>query len=634
VTAHFSQVTGNFAERKLTTDSQGNAVMPHCANLAVDLTGSAPGFETVRQSFASLTTNETLKLATRRGTATRGLVLDKTSGQPLAGAVIQMLFQQGASESYYDWESHPVVLATSDRDGHFVTTQLRQDSRYRLGVSLPGRESVVLKGVRAGDSNLVARLGPELIVHGRITGNLQAVTNQDGTANVDYTINDQETHIGRSYFVNARTTNGVIYFEFTNRTAWPVDLHVAGFRETRTVADWLVELTNPPANPMPPSMRDVVVRLKAVSGIPPRGAIKFVVPANPNHQQIEYDNKRVALTNGAARLALPVGAGFSYELDKTTLGYWFESGFTWTNVAAGDGPLVIEVPVIPAGVIAARARNADGSPAGGLTFSILVVKPPPAVNNRNATGYDQGDGFSDNGPRHYVTPPLPLGGEYEIIGWRGNSFCVSDPIKLTEAAPDPEVELQFPPGQDLTGRILGPDGQPVRDAKVDNEAEINDHSFGLKPTFTDANGTFRLTECSQDIAHYTLKVSQSGFASEKVTADFQHLPLTVRLQPGLKLTGRVVEAASGGVIPNAEVRVVPEEAGHWTPVTTRTDANGQYEFNTLGAATYQVFVNGANIGPKNHGQFHMTEFHAGVVTNLELKVSPYPGSQLAVRRAR
>jgi len=118
--------------------------------------------------------------------------------------------------------------------------------------------------------------------------------------------------------------------------------------------------------------------------------------------------------------------------------------------------------------------------------------------------------------------------------------------------------------------------------------------------------------------------------------DFKRLPLTVKLKPGLKLTGRLIRAATGRPIPNAEVRVVAP-GGPWAPVTTRTDADGNYEFNTLGEATYQIYVSGANFihrGNANLGvikdtQYQQKEFRAGVETNLLLEVTPYPGGPLA-----
>jgi hypothetical protein len=639
VAAVFISPNNNIAGRQLTTDLQGRAVMTNCASLPMEVTGNADGYEIIQQTFAALTPDETLRLATRRGLATTGRVWDKISGQPVAGAVIQVLRQQGAREASYDWDHRALRLTTVDRDGRFATAGLQRGSSYRLGVSAPGHESAVLNGAQAGDTNLVARLGPELVVHGRITGDVGPVSQ----LGVSYTIIDREVNSSSQYAAHYWPTNGGVEFQFTNRMAGLVELAMRGFQQTREVdapvADWRVELTNSPVRPAapadsdPPEVRDVVVRLKAASGIPPRGAIDLNVPVDLHSLHL-YHTEKAALQNGAVVVKVPVGADIEYAPGQSTLGYWFESGRT--NVTAGRGPLLIEVPVIPAGVITARARNADGSPAGDLFFSVKGLKSAPGVKNREAN-YGGGDTRSDNAPRTYLSPPLPLDGTYEIIGWRGNSFCVSAPTTLTEAAPDAAVELQFSAGQDLTGRVLAPDGQPLRGAEVTEEIDVDGNGFQLnQPAFTDAKGEFRVTGCTPELAHYTLNIAPPGCVAEQVRVDFKRLPLTVKLKAGLKLTGRVVKAATGRGVPNAEVRVVAQ-GGPWLPGTTRTDADGNFDFNTLGEATYQIYVNGAyfihrdtvNSGLIKDTQYQQKEFRAGVETNLLLEVTPYPGSQLA-----
>ena len=634
VTAHFSTSMGNLADRNLTTDFQGGVVMTNCASLPVDLTGNAAGYEIVQQSFPALTPNETLRLATRRGLMTSGLVLDKITGQPIAGASIRVVHQQGARENSYSWDSGPAQLTTTDPAGNFSTTGLRQDSRYDLAASAPGHESVVFKGVLAGDSNLVGRLGPELIVHGRVTGDAHAAIDLPDCTDIRYTISDPENHNSYEYQALGRITNGAVYFEFTNPAAGPVVLNVAGLEETRIVdapvADWLVVVANNPAIPAPAAsalpgpMREVVVRLKSPDGVPLRGIIDFEAATDPNNPHVNYPLRK-PIQNGEARLKVPVDARIEYSPDKATLGYWFES--TRTNVMPGNDPIVIDVPVIPAGIIAARARNADGSPAGDLNFSIIVLKPSPAVKNRNLVNYDRGDSHSGNGPRRYLTPPLPLGGTYEIVGWRGNSFCSSGPIKLTAENPDQSVDLQFPPGEDITGSVVGPDGQPIRGVSITVDGVVGQgHGYGLGQAFTAARGEFRLVDCSPQIAVYSLSLSQAGMRTECVKVDFHRLPLTVQLQPGVRLTGRIVEAATGYVIPNAEMRAYTDNA-RWPSVTTRSDADGNYEFNTLADATYRIWVDGADFS-----MIYDKTFRAGVVTNLLLKVTPYPGSNLEVRR--
>src|SRR5208282_6367013 len=101
------------------------------------------------------------------------------------------------------------------------------------------------------------------------------------------------------------------------------------------------------------------------------------------------------------------------------VGYWFNhwtignNGGMWIQVTNGTGPLVIEIPLLPAGAIYAKARNADGTPAGGLMFGVSELKRAPGRDNNNNVIDGGGDGYSDNAPRKWVSGPLPLGGTYQ-----------------------------------------------------------------------------------------------------------------------------------------------------------------------------------------------------------------------------
>ena len=188
--------------------------------------------------------------------------------------------------------------------------------------------------------------------------------------------------------------------------------------------------------------------------------------------------------------------------------------------------MVIELPLLPAGAIYARARNADGTAAGGLFFGVSELKRAPGRDDSWPldTG---GDSVSDSAPRQWVSGPLPLGGTYQIHAWRGNLFCVGKPVKLTEANPDAEIELQFPPGKTLDGVALDADGMPARDAELKPTFDLQDgHSFGLKSVFTDERGRFHFEDMTPDLGKYAVEVSAPGMMTERVKLDFGSQPQT------------------------------------------------------------------------------------------------------------
>ena len=248
------------------------------------------------------------------------------------------------------------------------------------------------------------------------------------------------------------------------------------------------------------------------------------------------------------------------------------------------------------------------------------MKRAPGRDDNNSLD-SGGDGFSDNAPRKWVSGPLPLGGTYQIHAWRGNSFCVSKPVKLTEANPDAEIELQFAPGKTFDGVVLDADGKPMRDVELKVSLELSDgHGFGLQSVFTDERGRFRIEDVTPEIGGYSVEADAAGAMSESVKLHFGSQPQTIRLKHGRTLGGRVVEADTGCAIPDTEVRALDFDRNNLPMVTTRTDANGRFAFNTLGDANYTLYVeDGQLLSDK--------KFRADGNTNVVLPVKLYAWSK-------
>jgi hypothetical protein len=363
----------------------------------------------------------------------------------------------------------------------------------------------------------------------------------------------------------------------------------------------------------------VILRFQSPSGVAPKGTVYVTIPSRMDAAQPSYQRKEVEIQNSEVHAQTFAGAFFDYAPART-IGFWFKQNFN-QKIDSGTNALVIDVPVVSAGAIFAHAKNADGSRAGGLLFNAEELKRSPQ-RDENSPLSDGSDGISDNAPRRWVSGPLPLGGSYQIIAWRGNSFCVSEPVKLTESQPDAEVELQFTTAKSFTGEVLDADGQPIRSGEVGVEFVAgNNHSFGLKSVLTDEQGRFRVDDATPGVGKYTVIISNPGCRAERFDVNFSRLPLVLRLQRGHVLAGQVIEAGTGYVIPDAEIRAWTDDE-KLPSQTTRTDDNGCFEFNTLGDKTYHAYVDGANFTENaNH------EFKTGQ-TNLLLKVTLYQGSQL------
>jgi beta-lactamase regulating signal transducer with metallopeptidase domain/uncharacterized GH25 family protein len=638
VATTFLMTSAGFRPHFWKAGADGIVTLTHCADMPMNMTVNAPGYEITQKEFEHVRAGEPLRLALRRGANVSGVVLDKVTGRPVAGAELHLLYQSGAvGERNFQWDDALHALGKTDARGAFAVDQLRTGARYYIGISAPGHESVILPNIIARQSNLIVRVGPELVVRGRVVGRLDRLQQMNNGPVLWHAREERYENI--SYedgdWAPLHTESGVTRFQFTNRVAGLVKISArsGGLFEREVdapVDDWVIDLNQMPkteAKDLP--KREVVFRFKHPSGVPPRGTVSVTIPDSLDIKHLTAHTAEMEITNGEVRAEIAIGGQTSVE-PKRMVGYWFnhwtvgKSGRMSIEVTNGAGPLVVEIPLLPAGAIYAKARNADGTPAGGLLFGVSELKRAPGRDDPNAL--DSGsDGFSDSSPRKWVSGPLPLGGTYQIHAWRGNSFCVSKSVKLTEANPDAEIELQFAPGKTFDGVVLDMNGKPLPDAELKVSFVLPDgHGFELKSVFTDERGRFRIEDTTPDRGGYSVEANAPGAMDERVKLDFGSQPLTIRLKPGRTLAGRVVEAGTGYVIPNEEVRAQDFDREKLPMVMTRTDAAGRFEFTTLGDGNYTFYF--------SDGQLLSDEkFRADGNTNVVLMVKLYAWSKVKPR---
>jgi len=615
-----------FGEQTLQLGPDGQAVVIHCADVPLDVTANVPGHEILKKHFDHLQAGKPLQISLPLGATIAGIVQDRVTGKPLPGAVFHLLYQTGENPEHYEWNDALHVLGQSETDGSFNLNQLRHGFKYYLGVSAPGHGSVILEKIPVGTSGLVVQLGPELIVRGHVSGDLTELPQIDKyrTLDLNYTEHFENNGYGHSEWVPIHTTNGEATFQFTNPTPGTVTLSGGSYREDRTVTapidDWTVDLQaakTETAKDLP--KREVIFRFKYTGNVPPKGTVSVTIPDDLNDKHRTAHMQDFEITNGEVHASIAIG-GETHIQPQNMVGYWFnEWSVGYVTVTNGASPMVFEIPVIPAGAIYAKALNADGTPAGGLLFGVTELKRAPGRNENSSLG-NNFDSVSGNAPRKWVSSPLPLGGTYQIHAWRGNSFCISQPIKLTEANPDAEVQLQFPPGKNFTGTLLNPDGKPLANAEVKvNLTQSNAGGFDLKSVSTDEQGRFELHDMTPDLATYAVQADAPGLMAELVKLKFNGQPQAIQLKPGHVLGGHVVDAATGYPIPDTEVRVwtqndsLPQQTSH-------TDADGYFEFNTLGDSEYTLFT-------QEGQEISNQKFRADGNTNLTVRIKLYAWSK-------
>ena len=617
----------------LKTDQAGGAVILHGAALPLNVTVNAPGYENAEHQFEAGKPGEERRIKIRRALPTGGVVLDRTTKQPVAGVSIYLLGADMLSAQSHRGYSYPrqldAALTTSDEHGRFALDQFVRGMSYGLLVTAPGHGGKVLFGTLAGNTNLQPELGPELRIQGTISGDLSKLETHNGDPAIRYRQQDQFNwaDYSRDGFVSVTEEGGVGHFDFTLEEESEVELVCGGATYERHITGpmdaWEIIAGQPPSLAHD---REVVLRFEHPPGVPPKGTVHFDVPRA--RREMGYEERDVEITNGEARLKVGVGREFSYR-PGNMIGYWFaDSGMV--PVPDGSGPMLVSIKVAPAGAIYVKASYADGSPAGTAGCSMSTFRPPPGIqvdSLGNPLRYSQSDGSF-----LFIQSPVPLGGIYLAVCTSGCSFAASDPIKLTDGAPDQRVELKFDRGAAIEGRVLPPAGLSLESATValDWNWAGGAWSFpAMAKTTTDENGRFSFKDASPSRGAFSLTVTAPGLQSATVPVDFARLPLTIQLKAGLKLTGRVLEAKSGLPVIQAQVIAQNRVENTWRRETATTDALGSFAFDTLWEGDFQLDVVGADY-PGRADKL----YKPGQTEPVVLRITPNPNSRLRVAEPR
>ena len=585
----------------LDTDAAGAITLEHSGPLLLSVTVFKEGYETLEKRFDSPTSNAVLTVSTRRALPLAGLITDQLTGKPVAEAGLFILRAEPPIGLGVSDPRHPgQPLAQTDAQGRFLCRRLPRASQFWLMVRADGYADAILAEARPGQTNLQAALGPELRVKGRIVGDLSQLPRGPRGPQIRFenSYRTGDSSYGSGGAATVQVDGGEATFEFVSPVAGPLRLSVGDRTFTREVTapvdDWVIDLSPEKA----PPARKVTLRFVHPSGVPPKGAVEVNLPGREPHTAISKD---IEIQNGEVSFDVPVGREFGF-MPARTIGYWFEQQMN-VSVTNGPGPLVLSVPVIPAGAIYAQARKADGTVSSDVGFLVAELKRAPSAKGATWPTVQNSDSWSTGAePRKFVASPLPLGGTYRILARQTNNIAASEPIALTEAAPDRNVELQFRPGVAITGQVLASAGKPLPQVSVGLSWSDEFTSLGWgAPCLTDDRGRFVFDECAPNLGSYLITVRSPGHRSVSQTVNFRELPLSLRLEPGLRLTGRVLELKSGRPVQSAQVCASPETPfqglSQLLPETTRTDDNGQFTFDTLGDASYRLYVDGCYYEP-------------------------------------
>ena len=380
---------------------------------------------------------------------------------------------------------------------------------------------------------------------------------------------------------------------------------------TQPVEDLVIDL-RPESQAAQPksSKRDVVLRFEIpAGGPPPKGTMNVLYCPDASSEYATREH--VPIQNGEAKVSAVVGSTVNCETDSSCAGYWFPSNHL--KVEPGIVPQIVTIPATPAGAIAGRLLDFDGSPPQKeLLVSVQAVKSAPGMENKSLMLHSI---HASPATGEFFAAPLPLGGTYALVISDRWHYCESKPIRVDEDTPIKKVEMRFGKGVTVTGQAVDPDGHaiPGLEVSIDYKSPFN-MNFGGQPVQTDADGRFAFDGVNPDLpGEYKLQIEpDKDYSPVGQPLKPDEKPILIRLERGLVVEGVVLDDATGRPVPDARVSTyvnfqTDSNRSVYTEITARaeapTDAQGRFRFSNLRpGADYSFSVEDANRPPNTYGK--------------------------------
>jgi len=655
--------TGPNTEQQSVTVTDGVLHLPGVSrNTVYDFTVLSPGWEFERREFSFDTADgQTWKI--NRAKPTMLQLIDDVTSEPVVGGSVLLAgwtdrTMRGESGLKYgdlrqlDTAGYQ-LLGNSDEQGRVSINRLSRRLKHTLAIRAEGYRLESLWSVRSGVDLGAIRLKPPITLSGQITGDLSRLAQRNR--------NGKETS-WLSYRNPIRTGGGSTYsglysasvaddgqFEISDLIPGTLMLDLPGGQQKLQITESVSGLEFHIARPgeqESPLTREVIVKL---TGLPDDLVVRGKMWLWWGNEPV--GNEQVTIQENQARVEVPIGCRFNISRTEGLVGCVVERSKP-VLVTDGDGPLIVDLPAVPAGAVHGSVLRSDGQAPSKVFVSIHALRNDPSAQklqiNPSSTSTDGLDSWFRS---------LPYGDTYCVsvreVSSEQYSWAVSDAFAVSADNPVRQIDLTLHPPQRFQVRLIDKNRQPVPNAPV----TLNiDHTFGGHShghpvnRISDDNGLadFGLVAMDGDAgpADVTVRLliaPVNGLRGQVLEIDEAEKTVTVTLEPGVKASGIVIDDASGQPIPNAPVRVYPhhyDQSKYFHNIPTKTDDQGRFEFSGLEPIEYVGHVDGATdpqavVTPSPGGGNRMAypKGHQRLLLNpeqtpVEWRVQILPGSKL------
>lgn len=588
---------GGYPIREWTADD-GSVVISNASSQPYTLSVVAEGYQPQEFKDVRLAAERPVVLALTPAKPTTGRLVDQ-AGRPVAGAEIRLYARSRSDrftgDSRIDGEHGP-VLAWTGADGRFRIDSLADDWTYCLMFSWDGRR-FLHTDVVAGQTDLTVTAPKEVVVRGKVVGDLGNLPMRDGKPVVQYT---QTVRLGNHSSRDVQQYSAVSPVEdqddatgrFVIRDLLATELTVsAGSASvnldlTKPLVDEVVlDLRDEPAQKQ--TRKVVLLFDPQENGVEPAGVVGVFAHGG---KVVSPSNDQFIVTQG--RLELEVEAPCTLHFGNQRIaGYWFE--LQPVDVPLGDGPLTHTIPLYPAGGIFGEVSNS----AGDLSVGAVTIRGRIIDGDRPPHGFPSPLNVPVDGSGKFFLSPLPLGATVVVKASRGKYNQVSEPVTLTASQPTQRVDFTLDKGVECSGIVVDEQGAPIADAPVTLHFEHPHASTSYAPPVrTDEKGRFAFSDLNPKVGEYSAVVDVSAhFVPQQVKLQLDGEPVVIRMQRGQVIEGVVLDDVTGWPVPGVEVYALVKDhnsAIRRFNAETPTDRNGRFRFSNLPDAPVRLNASG------------------------------------------
>ncbi|MDQ8207862.1 M56 family metallopeptidase [Coraliomargarita sp. SDUM461003] len=589
-------------------DANGLVQLEDLGDLPLKVSCRIAGYQEMSLRDLRLQPGEVYDLVLQPSQPLRLHVHAAESGEALAGAQVEVLsrdFSAGMHMAALGAEK-PIV---SSVEGVAVMNTLNDAGRYYFGVSKPGYMGEIVGPCLAGE-DVSLDLKPRPVLSFQVAGVPDSLLDAEGK--VEYTISysfsyEDHTSSGREReTMSAAVQDGVLQFEFSPKWRSQIDLKLGeidlSFQPGQYLTSGAVQASLG-ASAIDPALeyvlRPVEVRFQTPVGEPlaeGRLSVRFDQSPIVKGQARRRTQRLVEVVAGVAQFELPVPNQIELEPEGLR-GYWFEREYRIeVPSSVSSEPFIHEVETQRAGAIAGRILEPDGSVPSNLLIGVFETENSNEQTKRSSLSIKVKNASSSHDQdNEFLASPLPLGGSYVISASRGYTHLLSESIDLTEALPVRRIRMEMPVGETISGRVINERGEAIAMATTQFSFEPNEgHSFSRSGPRTDREGRFRLDSVNSEVegTYYITVDSVAGYQPIKSRLNLREKEQVIQLKPGHRMSGVVIEAGTGKVIPGAEVYASRSEyqagAFPFSFDAELTDAQGRFEFTNLPPGEFKV----------------------------------------------